>query len=275
MLALSAARVNACNAYYYRKLGLTPAVFARSHAVLAKALRGRHLTRPELASVLRQARVVGNDSLAVTYLAMRAELDGVICSGARRGKQHTYALLDERAGPAKTLDHDEALAELTRRYFTSHGPATLKDYVWWSGLTTADAKTGLEMIKSALVHETVDGRTFWLSASTSWRRDTRSASGAHLLPNFDEYIVAYADGRAVYDGPHSNHSNAGVRGSSLLNNTIVVDGEIVGTWKRTLERRAVTVKTKLFRRLTTTETAGLARAADSYGVFLELIHKHE
>src|SRR5258706_567515 len=127
---------------------------------------------------------------------MCAELDGVICSGARRGKQFTYALLDERAPQARMLDRDEALAELSRRYFTSHGPATLKDYIWWSGLTAADASSGLEMVKSKLIHEAVDGQTYWFSTATPPVKDLSST--VYLLPNFDEYIVGYTDRSAVF-----------------------------------------------------------------------------
>nr|MDQ6908888.1 winged helix DNA-binding domain-containing protein [Chloroflexota bacterium] len=147
LLALTAPRVNATNAYHYRKHGLNDATFARSNAALTNALRGgAQRTRTELASVLQQAGIATND-LRLGLIMMRAELDGVVCSGARRGKQFTYALLDERAPPAETLARDEALAELTRRYMTSHGPATVQDFVWWSGLTMTDAKAGLEMVK--------------------------------------------------------------------------------------------------------------------------------
>src|SRR5713226_2242979 len=141
MLALTAPRINA---YYNRKLELDDAVFRHSNAVLAKALQGgKQLTRSELASVLQLAGIAADNLLRSTYIIMRAELDGIVCSGARRGKQFTYALLDERVPQTRNLDRDEALAEFARRYFTSHGPATLQDFVWWSGLAAADAKAGL------------------------------------------------------------------------------------------------------------------------------------
>jgi hypothetical protein len=128
--------------------------------VLANALQGgKQLTRDELASALQQAGIITEGEQRVTYIVMRAELDGIICSGARRGKQFTYALLDERAPHARALTHDEALAELTRRYFTSHGPATIQDFGWWSGLTGADAKAGLAMVTSHLQQETINGQT--------------------------------------------------------------------------------------------------------------------
>src|SRR6266571_3866 len=151
LLALTAPRVNTVNASWYRKLELDDALFLSSNAVLAKALQGgKQLTRPELVSVLQQAGIATGDVLRFTYIMIRAELDGIVCSGARQGKQFTYALLDERAPQARTLDHDEALAEFARRYFTGHGPATLQDFVWWSGLSVADARAGLDMVKSQL-----------------------------------------------------------------------------------------------------------------------------
>ena len=143
MLALSAPRVHAVNAYAYRTFELDAAVLARSRAALERALAGgRQLTRLELAKVLQRAGVQA-DGPRLAHVMMHAELDAVICSGARRGKQFTYALLEERAPRAKVLPRDEALAELTRRYFASHGPATLRDYVWWSGLTARDARAGM------------------------------------------------------------------------------------------------------------------------------------
>lgn len=139
ILALTAPRVHAVNAYSYRKFGLDRGIFARSRVAFERALQGgKQLTRLELASVLGRAGIPA-ESLRLAYLMMQAELDGVICSGARRGNQFTYALLDERAPHVKNLEREEALAELTRRYLSSHGPATLSDYVWWSGLTARDA----------------------------------------------------------------------------------------------------------------------------------------
>src|SRR5260370_8551736 len=135
MLTLTAPRINALNAYYYRKLELDDAVFRHSNAVLGKALQGsKQLTRSELASVLQQAGIAADNLLRSTYIIMHAELDGIICSGARRGKQFTYALLDEQVPPTRALDRDEALGEFARRYFTSQAPATLHNFLWWSRL---------------------------------------------------------------------------------------------------------------------------------------------
>ncbi|TMF51214.1 MAG: winged helix DNA-binding domain-containing protein [Chloroflexi bacterium] len=184
MLALTAPRVNAANAYYYRRLELDEAIFTRSNAALVKALQGgKQLTRAELVSALRQAGIAADDLLRFAHIIMHAELDGIICSGARRGKQFTYALLEERAPQARTLERNEALAEFARRYFTSHGPATLQDFVWWSGLSAADARAGLAMVTSQLIHEDVDGQTYWFSTSSLPARDLTQT--IFLLPNFE------------------------------------------------------------------------------------------
>jgi len=197
---------------------------------------------------------------------MRAELDGIVCSGARRGKQFTYALLDERAPQARTLNRDEALAEFARRYFTSHGPATLQDFVWWSGLSTADARVGLEMVTSQLIHEVVDGQTYWFSMSTPPAKDLSQA--AYLLPNYDEYIVGYTDRSAVFDASHTNKLDP--RGNVLFNHTIVMDGQVVGTWKRTIKRNGVIITPSLLTPPNDAETRAFAASANRYGAFLDM-----
>lgn len=267
MLTLTAPRVKALSAYYYRRLELDDAVFLRSNAVLANALQGgKQLTRPELVSVLKQAGIAVDDVQRYTYIIMHAELDGIICSGARRGKQFTYALLDERAPQARTLDRDEALAEFARRYFTSHGPATLQDFVWWSGLSAADARAGLEMVKSQLMQEVIDSQTYWFSLSTYPSQDI--SPNAYLLPNYDEYIVGYTDRSAIFDASHTQKLDA--RGNVLFNHTIVLDGWVVGTWKRTLKKDAVILSPTLFTPLNEAESRAFAASANHYGEFLGL-----
>src|SRR6185503_3186555 len=208
------------NAYAYRTFELDAAVLARSRAALERALAGgRQLTRLELAKALQRAGVQA-DGPRLAYLMMHAELDAVICSGARRGKQFTYALLDERAPRAKMLAHDEALAELTRRYFSSHGPATLRDYVWWSGLTARDARTGIEL--SALAQTVIDGRTYWFVPGRS--RATSSSPSAHLLPNYDEYLIAYKDRDPVVGPPRVRDT----RPPDVFSHSLLINGLLAG-----------------------------------------------
>ena len=130
MLNLTASRVNAASAYMYRQLELDDALFLRGNAVIARALQGgRQLTRVELRGALAEAGIVA-EGARLSYIVMRAELDAVVCSGPWRGKQFTYALLDERAPRSRALERDQALAELTLRYFRGHGPATARDFAW-------------------------------------------------------------------------------------------------------------------------------------------------
>ncbi len=265
MLTLTAPRVNVVNAYYYRKLRLNDSVFAQSNAVLAKALQGgKQLMRSELASVLQQAGItrVTDDRLRLPYIMMRAELDGIICSGALRGKQHTYALLNERIPQAKTLERDEALAELARRYFTSHGPATLKDYIWWSGLLASEARAGLEMIKSQFAQEVVAGKTYWFPPNVPTPKEVSPT--AHLLPAYDEYTIAYKDHSNVLDPQYLKQV---ISANGIV---IIIDGHIVGTWKRTFKKDTVVIALSPFTALTKAENRAVVVAAQQYGAFLEL-----
>jgi hypothetical protein len=269
LLALTAPRVKAAIAYYDRRLGLDDRLIGRCNAALADALTGGgQLTRPELAAVLTDAGIMadGPDGQRLGHLLMHAELDGVLCSGARRGKQFTYALLEERAPHPRVLTRDDALAELAGRYFTSHGPATLKDFVWWSGLAAADARRGLEFIKPQLVEALVEGQAYWFSPSTPLAKD--ASPTAYLLSNFDEYTVGYADRSAVYDARHTALLDA--RGDILSHHTVVIDGQIVGTWKRTREKDAVAIELTPFAPLNSAELDALSAAAGRYGAFLNL-----
>src|SRR6266702_2850770 len=266
LLALTAPRVLAASASYNRKLELDDAVFRSTNAVLTNALQGgKQLTRDELASALQQAGIVTEGEQRVTYIIMRAELDGIICSGARRGKQFTYALLAERAPHARMLARDEALAELTTRYFMSHGPATIQDFVWWSGLAAADAKAGLAMVTSHLQQETINGQTYWFSPTMQPAQDLSQT--AYLLPNYDEYTVGYTDRSAIFDALHTNKLD---QRSGLLTNTMVLDGQVVGTWKRTLKKNAVVIEANPFTPLSNTETRAFAASANRFGAFLRM-----
>jgi hypothetical protein len=180
----------------------------------------------------------------------------VICSGPRRGKHLTYALLADRAPSAPRLQRDEALAELTRRYFRSHGPATMRDFVWWSGLKTADARRGLEMIRART--RQVDGLTYW-TLGRDPGSNPRLRTIVHLLPIYDEYLVAYRDHRVV---PRPAYAI----GNFL--NTLVIGGQVAGTWRTIPGDKGFVVDVQALRRLTPVERRTLARAVTRYGRFL-------
>ncbi len=268
LLALTAPRVKAAGASRWRQLGLDEALFKRSNAALIKALRdGDQLTRLELAAALDRAGIAMDVEQRSSHILMRAELDGLICSGGRRGKQFTYALLDERAPAAKSLPRDEAVAELTQRYFISHGPATAQDFAWWSGLTLTDARRGLALVKARLRREVVGDQDYWLAESDAPAQSP--APIALLLPAFDEYTVAYADRSAVFDAAHADQLD--VRNAGLaLSQTVLIRGRIVGNWKRTVQKNAVLMELNPFRPLTKIEQRAITQAAEQFGAFLGL-----
>ncbi len=260
ILELTAPRVNAVNAYMYRQLELDDALFVRSNAVIARALEGgQQLTRAELGLALAEAGIVA-EGMRLGYIVHRAELDAVVCSGPRRGKQFTYALLDERAPQARRLQRDEALAELTRRYYTGHGPATVRDFVWWSGLTVADAKAGLEMVASHLAHELIEGQTYWFSASMPPAAEPTEA--AFLLPTYDEFLVGFAS----FGESRQGGRDAGKK--VVFDSTLVIGGQVVGSWRRTFKKGAVVVEVAPFAPLSAAEGESVTAAARRYGAFL-------
>lgn len=260
MLALTGPRINAGMASYYRQFDLDDDIFARSHEVLLKTLQGgRQLARPELVTALEAAGIATGD-LRFSFIMTRAELDGLVCSGGWQGHRQTYALLAERAPQASLLDREAALAELARRYFISHGPATIKDYTWWSGLTAADAKAGLEMVKSQLHDQVIDGQTYWFADMPA---PEAAAPTVYLLPPYDEYTVAYKDRSAFLDPMHFERAKNGI-----FSPVIVVNGLIVGLWKRTIKKEITVVEAELFAPLGHNTAHTLAAAAERYGQFL-------
>lgn len=259
ILRLTAPHVHRLNAYQYRKLELTPEIFARSHMILSRVLQGHnHLTRAEIAAELKRGGIDARKE-RLAYIAMQAELDGLICSGAMRGKQHTYALLEERAPQARILGREEALAELARRFFIGHAPATLKHLVWWSGLPVADAKRGLELARPYLVSETRDGDTFWMAESAPLPRKDRGA--AYLIPEYDEALVGSRE-LGVQDFVHRTRT-----WRDRFLRPVIIDGRRAGTWTRTLTKNAVVVETNLFTSLNPAHRRALKAAVDRYGKF--------
>jgi hypothetical protein len=261
MLTLTGPRVQARNAPYYRKLELDVRLLANSRRVIERAMeRDRQLTRAEIAAALRGARIV-LDGIRLAFVVMNAELEGVICSGPRRGNQFTYALLADRAADAPVRDRDDSLAELTRRYFTSHGPATLRDYCWWSGLTMRDVRAGVDMLKKTLVAEVVDGLTYWYMPPAGAAKGR--APRAFLLPNYDEYLVAHQDRGCVMESPGSMP-----KGGQEYPHQLVIDGKVRGSWKRTTGTVSAGADVRPYRPLDREEDAAVDAIADRYSRFL-------
>ena len=262
MLELTAPRVRQTMAIYAKNLGLDATVQARATRLIERALTGgRPLTRPELGSRLARGGLPFS-GMPLALLTMYAEIDGVICSGPMRGRHVTYALLAERAPHARRLTRDEALAELTTRFIRSHGPATIRDFVWWSGLTTLDARRGLEMVRAQ--SDTVNGFTYWIPDRTT--PATRAIGhGAHLLPIYDEYLVSYRDRDAVPHGPAKIRSGTT---SVTFQHAAVVGGQVAGTWRTSFGADAPVVTVFPLKRLTPGDRRAITDAAARYERFL-------
>lgn len=271
MLALTAPRVNAANAFMYRKLELDNTIFKRSNDILVKTLQGgKQFTRSSLKVALERAKIAA-DGLRLGYLMMRAELDGIICSGPRQGKQFTYALLDERIpveARTKSLHQDEALAELTRRYFTSRGPATLQDFVWWSGLTTKEAKAGIATLPHQFIHKVIDGQNYVYAPMESKNiRDLKTGrlQTTFLMPDYDEYGISYKNRSAISIkdiSPETLGENA------AYYHMVVIDGVMAGNWKRTIKNNTVTIITNFFILLSKQKHQAVRNAVKRYSSFV-------
>jgi hypothetical protein len=277
LLALTGPRVRAGLVARNRELEIDDNVADRAAALFTAALAGgRHLTRAELGEVL-SAGGISPEGQRLPHLLMRAELDAVIASGPRHGKQFTYALLREQAPKARVLDRDDAVAELTLRYFRSHGPAQVQDFVWWSGLKMADGRAGIAIAGKALEHRAIAGKDYWFDSDAV--RPTRATAVAHLLPNYDEYTVAYRDRTEILhaDLPFDPavFARAGISGAtsisfgSILSNVVTVAGKVRGSWRRTPARGGVRVEARMLDRLKPAESGAVEEAGRRLGEFLE------
>jgi len=266
MLPLVAPRLMNRTAGRHRELNLDAATFARSTRAIERALaKGAHLTRAELGGALRDAGVA-TDGPRLSHLLGHAELHAVICSGAPRAKQRTYALVASRLPREhEPLEREEALAELARRYFRSRGPATAADFAWWSGLAPAEARAGLAAIRGELASEEIEGATLWRDAKIAPTADAVLAEAA-LLPPFDEYLIAYRD-RGDMLAPHeARRLNAG---GGILPPVIVAGGRVVGRWRRTLAPSVVTIELAPFDKPSPADRARIGEAAERYAAFLD------
>jgi hypothetical protein len=266
MMALTGPRILRGSTRRFEDLGLDGRIVGRAMELISGALSGgRRLTRPQVGALLAGEGIEASGG-RLAWILMKAELDLVVCSGGLDGTQQTYALLDERAPVGPTFVRDEALAELTRRYFTGHGPSAIADFTWWSGVTVADAKRGLSMVGSELEEIVVEGTTYWFGQPMP-RHGARSAE-VHLLQPFDEYVVGYQKTRSAIDV--AGLSGPGTWNPNTFMNAIVIDGQVAGGWRRVVDKAGARIETRPFRPLNRPEEAALESAVKRYGGFLDL-----
>ena len=242
MLQLTAPAVKTASASIFKRLELDEALLNRCNVIIRRDLEGgKHLTRGELMIALANEGIVTSDNRS-SLIMMRAELDRIVCSGVRRGKQLTYALFDERIPQTPDITKEEALARLAKLYFTSRGPATVYDFSWWSGLSVTDAKKALELLKGSLQLIQLDGQNYWFSENQSLKTDEKSSF--LLLPAFDEYLIAYRDRSAKLDLANTREV---ITVNGIFKPTVVENGKIIGSWKRTTKKDTVNIEKQLFK----------------------------
>ncbi len=265
MLALTSPKNLAGAARRRQQLELDDATLARCRKLFTKALQGgKQLGRDELYALLERANI-STAAQRGYHILWNSALQGVICFAATSGKEQTFALLEERVAPTREKTRDEALAELALRYFTSRGPATLQDFTWWSGLSAGEACAGLEAVRSQLLQQTVNKQAFWMAPDIAVPKET---AGAFALPGFDEFLLGYKDRSAVLDARHAQQVCPG--GNGMFAPTIVINGRVAGTWKRTIRKTAVEIGATPFVPLRKAERTAFAAAAESYAAFMGL-----
>jgi len=263
MLQLLTPRIIAAEKLRQERLDLTMPIITRCGEILhANLSGGKRLSRPDITALLAQNGVnISGPRLYHTlwYLAQT----GLICIGPMQGKQQTFVLLDEWAPSGQTYSREDALAELARRYFISHGPASVADFANWTGVGLTIAREALAFVKSQLTATTVDGHELWFADNT----DLPASPTVHLLPGFDEYLLGYKNRSAVLELVHAAKVVPG--GNGIFKPTVVLDGEVVGIWKRTIKKTVVTVEIDLFTAIALPQPA-LAKAIQQYSDFLQL-----
>jgi hypothetical protein len=263
LLEATAHRVLRLNATMVKQTGLDDVILGRAVELITAALEGgRQRTRADLTGVLADGGIEAT-GFRMAYILMHAELHGVICSGALAGRQHTYALLAERVPDPVRLPREEAIAELAVRYFTSHGPATVKDLQWWSSLTLGEIATGLELAAPRLERTERDGLTWWSGPTEA--AEPEPSPTVHLLQGYDEY-VSYGETKPLLAPPGLPVSMGERR--IPFNHLVILDGTVGGFWKRTIKKRSALIEAALLTPFDAAAIAALERAAAAHGEFL-------
>ena len=262
ILSLVAPRIIASNASRYRQLELDDRMLSRCKDLLVHALEGgRQLTRNDLSDMFAAAGIEARN-IRLTHILHRAAVEQLICYGVKQGNQFTFSLLDEWLPPTPSFSREEALAELARRFFQSRGPATLQDFIWWSGLTVTDARKGVSSLEQGFGKATFDDITYWFPENPITLKHTDTA---FLLAGFDEYIVGYRDRSICIPSAFSTHV---IQSNGLFNATVVTNGQVTGTWKRTVGKDTVLLEVFPFTSWGTQEQVLIRNAAADYAYFL-------
>lgn len=261
MLELTGKNLNRSLSSNNKILQLDEKTFKKTNAIIQKLLRdGNHLTRKEIMAALDKKGIQSNP-LRAAHIMFRAETDLVVCNGIRRDNQYTYAFFDERVPSTKKLSKEESLAELAKRYFLSHGPATLQDFTWWSGLSVSDAREGLELIKPKLVLEKNKENGYWFTADSFSQPKTNALV---FLPAFDEFLISYKSRNISLDPMFASKS---FTRNGIFSPIIVHHAKVIGTWKAEYKKE-VLIKQDFFYAPTEKQRQLCVKAAKEFKTFM-------
>jgi len=259
MLELTGQRMARAAAGRHRQLELDEPQFARAERIARERLAdGATISRTELLAAFEKGGVPTAGQRGAHLLVQLAHTAVTVLVG-----QSEYAMLEHRVPTPRVLDRDDGLREFALRYFLSHGPATIQDFAWWSSLTLTDARIGLASAREQLDELELEGIRYYLRPGLE-----PADRSVHLLPGFDEYLLGYRDRRAPLSGADTEVIVPG--GNGMFLSTIVVNGEVVGSWRRVAKAKRVELTTVPFGQLSTTTRASIGRAAARYGRYLEL-----
>lgn len=246
----------------YRQLKLDDSVFRITNDLIGKLLAdGNELTREEVIAEVNKAGIE-TDNLRATHIMFQAELDQIICNGTRRGKKFTYALFDKKVPAAAALKREEALAALAKRYFTSHGPATVQDFAWWSGLSLTDSRLGFEAVRREFETASVDGREYLFIAEAEL---PKVPGRAMLIPAYDEITIGYADRSAAMDDAVARNPDSG---GGIFKPVVMVKGKVVAAWRRTEKKDAVNIEIAPLSKMPAAAENSLEAAGTAYARFI-------
>lgn len=261
MLSLSAQRIKATLKYRQHFLSLTPDILAKSNAVINDLLKGKHLSKEEI-SVRLKKESIDTDENRISHILLWAELSEIICSGIMKANKPTYTLIEERVPAQANPGKEEMLRKLASRYFTSHGPATINDFAWWSGLSVREIRTSLELASGELESSEVDKTLYWFG------KDLRQVSGesrAWLLPAYDEFIISYVDRTSVLSQPYNKKA---ISSNGIFRPVVILGNHVAGLWRPVKVKDSIMVELNLFKKVVKSERTAIESAAESYGRFL-------
>lgn len=257
VMELTAPGINKILSSMYGKLELDNSIFKKSNAIIHRLLSDTEaLTRKEIMTELEKEGIK-TDSLRAVHIMFKAETEMIVCNGAKRNKQFTYSLFDRKVPVTRSIPRDEALTKLASRYFTSHGPATIKDFSWWSGLSVADAKNGLALVKNNFCSEIINSETYWFIDADLEK--PVAGTDIFLLPAYDEFTAGYTDRNELIESTNKSKINA----KKLIFSPIIIsNGKVIGRWKKSIKDKKVNIETMLFRPILKSEKGKLHKAVD-------------